>query len=221
MTRLAELRDSRYRGFLLLSLLLLTLAPLPLLAAPAHAAACSDVDVVFARGTGERAGPGVVGTPFIRAVTSKLAGRSVSSYAVNYPASFNQNAGPGATDAVNHIRSVSASCPNTRFVLGGYSQGATVVDIALGIRVGYTQGTTIPAGLAPKVGAVVVYGNPLNAQRRTIAGEAPTYASRAREFCNSNDSVCGRSGTTPGSHTSYPTNGTIDTGATFAAGLVR
>lgn len=209
------------RRLLLVALLAaVAVAPALVIAPSASGAACSDVDVVFARGTGERPGTGIVGGPFVRAVTAQLPGRSVSSYAVNYPAAFNQNAGPGATDLVNHVRSVAASCPGTRFVLGGYSQGATVVDIALGIRVGYSQGTALPANLAPKVAAVVVYGNPIGAQGRTIAREAPTYAARTVEYCNSNDSVCGRSGTTSGSHTSYPTNGTIDSGARFAAGRV-
>lgn len=205
-----------------LAAVVVSLAGGVLAAQPAAAATCSDVQVVFARGTGERAGLGFVGTPFVSAVTSALPGRTVSSYAVDYPAGFNQNAGPGATDMSSHISSVAAQCVATKFVIGGYSQGATVTDLAIGIRTGTSQGTPIPANLASRVSAVVVYGNPLNASRgRTIAAESPTYGPKAKEFCNSDDPVCGRNGTTSGNHLSYPSNGTIQTGAQFAAQKVN
>ncbi|GHF22966.1 hypothetical protein GCM10017786_66310 [Amycolatopsis deserti] len=34
----------------------------------------------------------------------------------------------------NHIKSTAAACPGTKFAIGGYSQGASVTDIAIGIR---------------------------------------------------------------------------------------
>ncbi|KAE9263410.1 hypothetical protein PF008_g32371, partial [Phytophthora fragariae] len=52
------------------------------------------------------------------------------------------SAGPGATDMTNHVVSVAKECPNTVFVLGGYSQGASVTA-TLG------SGGTIPENLAP------------------------------------------------------------------------
>ena len=38
-------------------------------------------------------------------------------------------AADGATDAVNRIQQMALSCPSTKIVLGGYSQGAAVVDM--------------------------------------------------------------------------------------------
>lgn len=95
----------------------------------AHAATCRDVDVVFARGTGETPALGILGRPLVSALASSLSGCTVSSYAVDYAASSSQtSAGPGATDMSTHLRTVAAECPGTRFVIGGYSQGATVTD---------------------------------------------------------------------------------------------
>lgn len=186
------------------------------------ATACSDVEVVFARGTGERPGLGVVGTPLVRALQGELPGRTVSSYAVDYAAAGSQtSAGPGATDMTRHVVARAAACPGTRFVLGGYSQGATVTDIAIGIRAGVTTGEAIPAQLADRVAAVVVYGNPLGLSGRTIAQASPTYGPKAKEFCNSGDPVCQRGGGNFAAHITYATNGTVTEGARFAAGLVR
>ena len=187
------------------------------------AVACSDIDVVFARGTGERPGVGFVGGPFVRALTSELSGRTVSTYAVDYAANTSQtSAGPGATDMSRHIRQVASSCPSTRFVIGGYSQGATVTDIAVGIRTGSTSGTPIAAQDAPRVAAVVVFGNPLGLSRRTIASASPTYGARSRDYCGTSDSVCGRyQANVSGGHLSYPFNGATSAGAAFAAGLVE
>ena len=191
-------------------------------AAPA-AAACSDVEVVFARGTGETPGLGVVGRPFVSALTGQLPDRTVTSYAVDYAANTSQSsAGPGATDMSAHVREVAASCPSTLFVLGGYSQGATVTDIAVGIRTGTTTGTPVPAELADRVAAVVVFGNPLGLSGRTIATASSTYGPKSKDYCNSSDSVCGSAPKTgTGGHLSYNTNGSTTAGAQFAAGLVR
>lgn len=190
-------------------------------------AACSDIDVVFARGTGETPGLGVLGRPLVSGLQSQLSGYSVSSYAVDYAANSSQtSAGPGATDMSSHVSAVAASCPGTRFVIGGYSQGATVTDIAIGIRTGVTTGTPIPANLSGRVAAVVVFGNPLGASGRTIAAASTVYGPKSRDYCNVSDSICGRQGSNPagegsGGHLSYSSNGSVTQAAQFAAGLVR
>jgi cutinase len=188
--------------------------------APATAA-CSDVDVVFARGSGESAGLGIVGTPLVSGIKADLPGKTVSSYAVNYAADLAQtSAGPGATDMSNHVKSVAASCSNTVFVLGGYSQGASVTDIAIGIRTALGTGGTVPTTLAPRVKAVVVFGNPLRLYGQTIATASPLYGPKAKEFCNTGDPVCANGFDTL-AHLLYATNGSVTQGAQFAADKVR
>jgi cutinase len=178
---------------------------------------CSDVEVVFARGTGEPQGLGIVGQPLAQALAGELPDRSVGSFAVVYAAAANQaSAGPGATNMTQHIEQVAQDCPDTQFVIGGYSQGASVTDIAMGIRGAGTAGEAIPAELEPRVAAVVVYGNPLGLRRQTIAQASPVFGSRAKEFCNTGDPVCGN-GNNFAAHLAYPRNGTVQQGAQFAA----
>jgi cutinase len=187
----------------------------------ATAARCPAVNVVFARGTGEPTGPGEVGAPFVRVLTADLPGKTVTSYAVNYAADELQtSAGPGATDMTDHIVSMAARCPGTIFVIGGYSQGASVTDIAIGIPTMLGTGTTIPAPLAQRIAAVVVFGNPLNLTGETIASASPRYARKADEFCDTGDPVCGNGGNVQ-AHLDYAANGSVTQGARFAAGQVK
>src|ERR1700748_499672 len=96
---------------------------------PASAAedSCPAVDVVFARGTNEAPGVGATGQSFIDALSARLPGSTVEAYGVDYPASLNfGQTADGIADASSKIESIVASCPTTKIVLGGYSQGAAV-----------------------------------------------------------------------------------------------
>lgn len=180
-------------------------------------AACPNVNVVFARGTGEPPGLGMVGTPFASAVAAGLPGMTVTDYAVNYAANVSQtSAGPGATDMSQHIVSMAAQCPNTQFVIGGYSQGASVTDIAIGIPTSLGTGMAIPASLASRIDAVVAFGNPLRLSGQTIVADSALYGAKADEFCNVGDPVCGN-GADIAAHLMYAANGDAAAGAQFAA----
>lgn len=184
-------------------------------------AGCAAVEVVFARGSGELPGLGITGGPFVTSLTADLAGTSVNSYAVNYAADLAQtSAGPGATDMSNHVTSVAAKCPNTKFVLGGYSQGASVTDIAIGIPTLLGSGTTIPTSLAPRVAAVVVFGNPLALYGQHIPTASALYGPKSQEFCAAGDPVCAN-GVNGAAHLTYPTNGMTTQAAAFAASKVK
>lgn len=99
----------------------------------ASAADCSDAEVVFARGTDEPKGMGQVGNAFAAALRDAAVGMNITTYAVDYDAGKLQlGSGDGAKDAIKHIKSMAASCPDTKIVLGGYSQGANVVNIVAG-----------------------------------------------------------------------------------------
>ena len=96
-------------------------------AAPSAAAAnCPDVQVVFARGRLESAGPGELGRAFINSLGSKVGGRSFGSYAVKYPADTEVDV--GANDMSQHVQQMINNCPATRLVLGGYSLGACIAE---------------------------------------------------------------------------------------------
>ncbi|KAE8998688.1 hypothetical protein PR001_g19257 [Phytophthora rubi] len=198
------------------SLLLLLANPTKLVNAE-----CSDVHVVFARGSGELPGLGTAGQPLVSGIASNLGGMSVSSYAVKFLAAYDQtSAGPGATDMTNHVVSVAQECPNTVFVLGGYSQGASVTDIAIGIKTTLGSGNVIPESLAPRIKAIVTFGNPLKLFGQTIASSSPLYGPKAIEFCNQGDPVCA-AGFNMMAHLMYPTDGSVTTAAQKAAALVK
>lgn len=80
---------------------------------------CSDVEVVFARGTDEPAGVGREGQAFIDSLKGDLRGKTVGVYAVDYPASYDfMQATAGAADAAAHVQLTTSTCPNTKIVLG-------------------------------------------------------------------------------------------------------
>lgn len=117
-------------------------------ARPRGAGAClqpwaAHAEVVFARGTSEDPGTGQVGQAFVDELRSRAGDRSVGAYAVNYPASPDfLAAADGANDASAFIQNVAVNCPATRLVLGGYSQGAAIVDVLASVPfpvIGFTQ----------------------------------------------------------------------------------
>ncbi|MGY6019131.1 cutinase family protein [Streptomyces spinosirectus] len=188
----------------------------------ASAATCSDIDVVVARGTFEPGTLGlVVGDPAFSALQKQLTGRSLSGYAVNYPADLSAtSAAQGNADLVDHVRTQAVSCPGQRFVLVGYSQGANVVDNSIGISsdgavVGSPIVATIPTALEPKVAAVLLFGNPIRALGRSVTG---TYESRTIDFCAKGDPVCENGGNDVPAHLGYTAD--VDAAAVFAAGKV-
>ncbi|MFC7531557.1 cutinase family protein [Actinoplanes sp. GCM10030250] len=190
-------------------------------ASPAVAAApCTQVDVVVARGTGEPGTLGlIVGDPVYSAIQRRLTGTTLSSHAVDYPASTSAGSPTAGNRAlVEHVSEQAQACPSQRFVLVGYSQGANVVGNSLGISsqgaaVGGPVVATIPASVQPRVAAVLVFGYPLRKLGRGITG---VYAERTLDICANRDVVCDPLGTSVLAHLSY--TGDASRAAAFAAG---
>jgi cutinase len=194
---------------------------------------CPDVEVVFARGSGEPPGVGGVGGSFVDALRSRLGSRSLGVYPVNYPASrdFSNSDFPltvidGIRDASSHVESMAANCPRTREVLGGYSQGAALT--------GYVTSPAVPQGvpaaaipppmppeIANHVAAVALFGTPsgqfLAKYRAPSIVIGPLYQAKTIQLCAPGDGVCGN-GNDPAAHVSYPVNGMTAQAADFAAG---
>lgn len=212
----------------------------PLVAPVSNASAqpCPDIDVVFARGTYEPAGVGVTGQAFVDALRSRAGQRSVEVYPVDYQAGGNFGDGiefaktvvDGIRNAANHIQATAAICPNTRIVLGGYSQGAVVAgfvtsaDVPDSIPAEYSQ--YIPAPMPPEtanhVAAVVLMGKPSDQFMRGIGAPpiviGPRYIDKTIDLCIPGDTIC--DGSAPGApgmaHGLYVVNGMADQGAAFA-----
>jgi cutinase len=160
---------------------------------PAAAQGCPDIEVIFARGTGDPPGVGLVGQAFVDSLRSKVGGRSVGVYGVNYAATMNfLRAAEGATDANNHAQFMATNCPNTRLVLGGFSQGAAVVDLMLGVAptVAAIPGVdAIPGvGAIPGIGAIpglnAIPGLDLNALATPLPPDAANRVAAVAVFGN-------------------------------------
>ncbi|MDP9166902.1 MAG: cutinase family protein [Actinomycetota bacterium] len=194
------------------------------LGAPTASAAsnCSDVEVVFARGTAEPAGLGREGQAFVDALKGDLKGRNVTAYAVNYPASYDfVQATAGAVDASAHVQATAAACPRTKIVLGGYSQGAAVIDGITGDPSAlYGLGQPMPAEVANHVAAVAVLGNPLNRFGGPLTALSPLYGAKTVDLCNGADPVCSPGDDRP-AHSQYVEAGLVSQAASFAADRVK
>lgn len=225
-----------FRGFACVAAAFAVLALIGAPAPMATADPCPDADVVFARGTGEPPGVGGIGQAFVDAVRAKAGAKSVSVYPVNYAAGADFGDGfqfaltviDGIRDTTNHIQAVAASCPATRIVLGGFSQGAAVAafstsaEIPPGVPEAFVP-PPMPPAIATHVAAVALFGNPSN-QFLADAGApqitiGPLYVPKTINQCAPGDTICNGAPPGPpnGAHNSYIANGMVDQAAQFAA----
>jgi cutinase len=213
----------------------LFIAPVP----GAAAQGCPDVEVVFARGTSEAPGVGGVGQSFVDAVRAQAAPRSVNVYGVNYAASsdfmgdriaFARTVVDGIRDAGLHIEATAANCPDTRIVLGGFSQGAalagyvTSAEIPQEVPAEYREfiPNPMPSEVADHVAAVVLIGLPspeflanTGAPPITIG---PSYVDKTLKVCAPDDNICNGAPAGPPSfaHAMYGMNGATNDAAAYA-----
>jgi cutinase len=214
-----KLNTRRIAGFLGVALATWALIAVTVAIPSAAAEPCPDVELVFARGTGEAPGVGAIGQPFVDSLRAQSGAKSLGVYAVNYPATadFANSIANGANDASDHVQSAAANCPNTKVVLGGFSQGASVVD---------TITQTMPPAIADHVAAVVVFGNPRSAYAASLSGGAPLpvisplFASKTIDLCVPDDPICAEPFNPLAffAHDSYAFNGMANDAAKFAAG---
>ena len=230
----------------------LTVAPTPLSATDLT---CDDIKVIFARGTGEsKSGPNFNAflaylKPAFKKHASKL---KVSYQELDYPAagtnnfieatataitageafSFNDSVNAGQANLSRLIQSTTATCPTTKFILAGYSQGAMVISKSLpdlkSSQIIYvaTFGDPklyLPEGLGPIPDACS--GKNFSNYRQTVPDchtatgiltalrdyQPKGYKDKLGAWCNTADFICGSyidllAGAMKG-HTAYSTNG--------------
>jgi cutinase len=205
----------------------------------ASAEPCPDIAVAFARGTGEPPGVGFVGQAFVDALRAQAGGRTVGVHGVNYPASsnfadileFRRNVVDGIRDQADHVRGVLAVCPNTRMLLGGYSQGAAATaSVTSHVVPADVPGDYLPAPLPPeiadRVAAVVLFGKPSGGSlvKYGVPGAdiGPSYAGKSLELCAIGDMVCSGDPAAGqnNAHGSYTGNGMAAEAAAFALSRV-
>jgi hypothetical protein len=194
----------------------------------ASADPCPDVQVVFARGTDDPPGVGSTGQAFIDSLRPRVRANSLDVYAVNYPATHEwTSAGEdGIRDAGAHVVSMAHDCPNTKMVLGGYSQGAAVMGFVTSAAVpNGIDPATVPKPMDPEVAnhisSVVLFALPSD-KAMNFFGEPPVvigplYQAKTIKVCAPEDPICS-DGMNFAAHDTYSTNGAmIEKGAAFAA----
>ncbi|MBK0421359.1 cutinase family protein [Leucobacter sp. CSA2] len=201
---------------------------------------CSSELVVTVRGTAEKSRNQLL-TPVAKTVTKAL--NSSQTIDLDYPADTDVKLGgtAGVRTLIDMLNVQSDACPDQRFVLLGYSQGAFVIGDALSDPearlVGERAGTVDPLA-ADRVVAIVLYGNPrfegtesygagdyastLNGILPRPVGALARFADRIRDFCVEGDFVC-QSTTTidEKAHVAYYSNGMQDQGAEYVLDRFR
>jgi hypothetical protein len=198
---------------------------------PAHGDACPDAEVVFARGTTELPGLGPTGEAFVDSLRSRVGGKSVGVYAVDYPATTDfPTAVEGITDARTHVLATAASCPHTKVVIGGFSQGAAVAGFVTANAVpDGVSALDVPAPMPPDVAnhvaAVALFGKPSPRFMHVISDPPVTvgqqYLGKTIDLCVDNDLVCDPDGRSFSAHNEYVDTGMVDQGAAFVANQLQ
>ncbi|MCV7244091.1 cutinase family protein [Mycobacterium mantenii] len=191
----------------------------PAAAPKASADDCPDVEVIFARGTNEPPGLGRVGDAFVDSLRQQTDGLNILPYGVNYAASKLQlHGGDGANDTIDRVKKSVEKCPNTKIVLGGYSQGASVMDIVAGVPIGgISWGSKLPAQYANNIAAVATFGDVADRAGGTLPSQSALLGSKAIDLCNPNDPICHAG---PGNEWSGHTEGYVPVYTTQAAAFV-
>ena len=122
-----------------------------------------------------------------------------------------------------------ANCPNTKLVLGGYSQGAGVIDLTTIARapISGLVPDILTADEADHVAALALFGNPTGRFLGAPVTElSPWYGAKTIDLCAPGDPVCspGALLTLPShdelfspAHLSYKQSGMPSQAATFVA----
>lgn len=201
---------------------------------------CTPVLVITVRGTGEPS-RGQLLSPVARQITEALPD-SVQTVDADYPASTEVNSGgtKGVRWLLDTLRVQTQTCPLQRFVLLGYSQGALVIGDALdepAARVVGLEAGEMPTEAAPRIAAMVLYGNPrfVGEEPYNVGGFSPTtngimprtpgaleaYADRIRDYCEATDFICQATFNIDESgHVAYYDNGAQQQGAAFVITLL-
>ncbi|KAJ7901444.1 cutinase [Mycena leptocephala] len=173
------------KTFFLLALSLSAVAAPPSILVAGPSSGCSAIHIITARASTEAPGEGIIGS----VVSAVVQGSSQKLSLVN------RSESRGVTDMRNKLAAQARSCPNTKIVLMGYSQGAQVAgDTMVADGAGVSQ-----------VAAVILIGDPAH-----VAGESfqkgtannrngifprsnhglEQFSAKIASFCDTGDEFC-------------------------------
>ena len=167
-----------------------------------------------------------MGQAFADDLRDRVGGQTVEVYPVDYPASPDfPTAVLGVIDASTKVQTTATNCPDTRLVLGGYSQGAAVMGFVTTELIPDGVSTSevpapMPADVADHVAAVALLGTPserfMGVIKQPSVKIGPLYQAKTIELCVPNDFVCSP-GNDIGAHARYISDGLVVQAADFAA----
>ncbi|MBX6765965.1 MAG: cutinase family protein [Actinomadura rubrobrunea] len=213
----------------------------PLGASAATADDCATVSVISARGTWEPQDGSWLLKPMGDQILQRFPQGTYTE--LPYPAQtpFDASAPVGVGNLISTLNAEAARCPDQRYVLLGYSQGAGVVGDALAApsaRIWGRDKGTVSAAASSRIAAIVLFGDirfkagePYNVGTfepgkesgnppPRPAGALSAYASRIQDYCVKNDFVCQGTGDFI-AHLEYFVNGMPSQGVAFAVSKLQ
>lgn len=143
---------------------------------------CYPYELIICRGSTEPSPLGFSLGPNTKTSIETALEDSILTIGLIYPATFDIPDSPetGVRNLVARIEARAKQCPDMKFALTGYSQGADVIHHSLQ-QLEQHQG---------RISAIAMFGDPL-----TSVGFPPVYEGRVHNVCDNGDRACGGEGT--------------------------
>ncbi|KAE8420044.1 cutinase-domain-containing protein [Aspergillus pseudocaelatus] len=123
---------------------------------PAEAKRCASYKLIDARGTNEPQGVSTMFYPMIQNILANMTGGV--SLPVEYPAAPNQNTTSGESFVIDIITEGLYHCPDQKYAMFGYSQGASLMLNVLG---------QLNSSALDSIKSVILVGNPYRIPGKT------------------------------------------------------
>ncbi|CAG8961800.1 hypothetical protein HYFRA_00013976 [Hymenoscyphus fraxineus] len=171
---------------------------------------CKMVTVLFAKGTTET---GMVGTlagpPFFDAMTKQMGAGNVAvqgiDYAADIPGFLAGGDKKGSALMATSTKQALSSCPDSKVIMSGYSQGGQLV---------HNAATMLTPAEQQQVAGVVIFGDPNNGKP---VGSIP--ASKTKVICHNGDNICEGGSQIKQAHLTYRND--AGTAAQFVATMAK
>ncbi|KAI1847570.1 hypothetical protein JX266_006422 [Neoarthrinium moseri] len=177
---------------------------------------CKDVVLVYARGSTQDGNMGdQPGPQLASALQASLGADRIAIQGVEYDAGLPQNLIPGGTnpleaaDMAKLIANVSSTCPDSKIVVSGYSQGAAMVHRSVE--------QIDDQAVKDKIAAAVTFGD---TQKHQDDDQVPGLdPAKTLILCNDGDLVCDGTLIVTSAHLDY--TGKVQQASDFITGLVQ
>ncbi|KAF1811183.1 alpha/beta-hydrolase [Eremomyces bilateralis CBS 781.70] len=183
-----------------------------------QAAPCSPLEMIYAKATGESGQYGIiVGNTLVRQVLQLVP--SATGYSVPYPADFSDRSPElGVQTLLQHLQTQVTACPDQKFALSGYSQGAVVlhraaVDFTPEIFERVVAAVTFGDGGQQATAANPIYDSPVG----PIPKWPEQMEGKYKFNCVQGDLTCTPGGSSTLAHLRYNSGSYISDSAKFVA----